>query len=69
MSKIRTNLSPQELKKVSKGMNKLARSREIDALAKTMTLEKSLLHQIDELMETYSNSLQSEITRILTEED
>jgi hypothetical protein len=67
--KIRTNLKPSELKRVGAGLQRLADSQVKDEIQLENPAEKELIRQVEAMFDVMSNSLQSEVARILLDKE
>lgn len=62
--KVKTNLTPTELRKVGLGLKKLADNQE-NEIELENPAEKELIRRVDSLFDVAVNSLQEEVSRIL----
>lgn len=67
--KVRTNLTPSELEKVSKGLKKLAEKQQLNEIELENPAEKELMRRVDALFDTAVNNLQAEVARILLDKE
>jgi len=67
--KVNTNLKPSELRQVGVGIQKLADSQLKNEIVLENPAEKEIVRQIDSVFDTFANSLQSEVARILLDKE
>jgi hypothetical protein len=67
--KVNTNLSPNELRKVGAGLQKLADKQQANEIVLENQAEKEVIRRVDAIFDTAVNSLQSEVSRILLDKE
>lgn len=67
--KVKTNLTPSELLKVSTGLQKLAAKQQRKEIQPENPAEREMIRRVDAVFDTAVNSLQSEIARILLDKE
>ncbi len=65
--KVRTNLTPDELSTVSRGLDVLAKAQ-LKEFVPDNPAEKELIRQVSSVLNTAVNNLQEEFVRILEDE-
>jgi len=66
--KVKTNLSPSQLRKVGAGLQKLA-DKQQNEIELENPAEKELIRQVEAVFDTAINSLQKEVARILLDKE
>lgn len=67
--KLRTNLTPAELRKVGIGLQKLADKQQPNEIELENAAERKLMENAESVFKTVMTNLEQEMTRIMLEKD